>query len=371
MKFTTLLATGLIAVSVLHARADGLDQWTPVSQLGDTITAVHFLNENFIALGLKGVYRSLDGVEWGNLPPVPRGITKAISYGNGVFVAAGGTLTATSPDLTNWTVRAVGGVRDLLSVTYGGSQFLLLDAPGTVWAAADGADWRATGGAITNNALTYASGLFLGTGTKAASSPDGIKWTLASTNATGTGGDLALRSAAFGVAGWVGLGTNSGSVWISPDALKWTRVATLQATNLARLTFAAGRYVAAGDRGLIWTSPDGKNWTGRFLPDDSTPKFVAHNGSHFVAVTDDGVVYRSGLVATEGSPANLELDLYPGLRITGAIGSRYDIEATTEVEGITGWAKIGFVVLRGPSMFWVDEEKLTPARRFYRAVEVR
>ncbi len=99
MKSTTLLATGLLAASQLFARADGLDQWTAASQLGDTITAVHFLNENIIALGLKGVYRSADGVEWASLPPVPRGITKAISYGNGVFVAAGGTLTAVTKSL--------------------------------------------------------------------------------------------------------------------------------------------------------------------------------------------------------------------------------------------------------------------------------
>ena len=66
MKQIMLLLTLLAARAAVYA--DGLDDWKRVASLNDSIGELRLLNNELVALGAKGIYRSADGTNWTTLP---------------------------------------------------------------------------------------------------------------------------------------------------------------------------------------------------------------------------------------------------------------------------------------------------------------
>lgn len=65
----------------------------------------------------------------------------------------------------------------------------------------------------------------------------------------------------------------------------------------------------------------------------------------------------------------LEIALYPGIRLTGELGTTYVIESKTEVEGAS-WMTRGWIELTTPTTIWIDPVPTDSPRRMYRAVKV-
>jgi hypothetical protein len=64
------------------------------------------------------------------------------------------------------------------------------------------------------------------------------------------------------------------------------------------------------------------------------------------------------------TPANLQLNAYPGVRITGAIGRTYQIQSSPNM---TTWSTVATVLLNSSPYLWIDQHPIA-GNKFYRAV---
>jgi formylglycine-generating enzyme required for sulfatase activity len=65
--------------------------------------------------------------------------------------------------------------------------------------------------------------------------------------------------------------------------------------------------------------------------------------------------------------AGLDIHLYAGLTITGAVGTVYSIEYATDLSKTNGWRSLGFVQLPETNYLWIDRSSSAASGRFYRA----
>ena len=72
--------------------------------------------------------------------------------------------------------------------------------------------------------------------------------------------------------------------------------------------------------------------------------------------------------ASAQTPAGLEVQLYPGLSITGAVGTVYSIEFVTDLSQTNAWRCLEFLRLPATNYLWFDRSGPVTRRRFYRAV---
>lgn len=71
------------------------------------------------------------------------------------------------------------------------------------------------------------------------------------------------------------------------------------------------------------------------------------------------------------SPAELDLQVYAGLTITGAVGAVYAVEYVTDLaqtNTVGAWRCLEYVQLPASPHLWVDKSAPATTRRFYRAV---
>src|SRR6185369_15429997 len=73
--------------------------------------------------------------------------------------------------------------------------------------------------------------------------------------------------------------------------------------------------------------------------------------------------------ASAQTPAGLDIKLYPGLTITGKVGTVYSIEFVTDLSQTNAWRSLEFFQLPATNYLWFDPAPSATARRFYRAVE--
>jgi hypothetical protein len=64
------------------------------------------------------------------------------------------------------------------------------------------------------------------------------------------------------------------------------------------------------------------------------------------------------------APANLQLNTYPGVQITGAIGRTYQIQSSPDM---TDWSPVATVLLNSSPYLWIDQNPIA-GNKFYRAV---
>jgi hypothetical protein len=59
---------------------------------------------------------------------------------------------------------------------------------------------------------------------------------------------------------------------------------------------------------------------------------------------------------------------YPGLSITGSVGSSYQIQYVSQLGGTNDWLTLANLVLLSNPMVWVDTTSSVPQTRFYRVI---
>jgi len=131
--------------------------------------------------GRIALTRSADqGIHWAAVGPALENTLQSVTYGNGLFVAVGGTggqhgLIMTSPDGLAWTVRSDTYAYRLNHVRYAQGLFAIVGDAGTVLLSSDGIQWTrqwADGGAPVTGQPLYAvceaQGRFLAVGRKGA-----------------------------------------------------------------------------------------------------------------------------------------------------------------------------------------------------------
>jgi len=106
-------------------------------------------------------------------------------------------------------------------------------------------------------AVTFGKGLFVATGWKILTSPDGRSgtWTERTISGQQWLGGVQFGNNAFVATGGYGFSANS------PDGISWSSAGSLNTQASRSLAFGAGKFVTATDAGNWWSSTDGESWT--------------------------------------------------------------------------------------------------------------
>jgi hypothetical protein len=183
---------------------DGVN-WTvrtsPLSQL----YSVGYGNGMFVATanGTANYITSSDGITW-TLRSLPVTSTHAVGFGNGKFVLPNGSIVQTSTDGITFATSSSASTRSWKAVTYGNGLYVAVASDGTisnsVMTSPDGTTWTSRTSTLTNLwSVTYGSGLFVAVSgdtstSNVMTSPDGINWT---TRVTPLGSSN-IKSVAYG-----------------------------------------------------------------------------------------------------------------------------------------------------------------------------
>jgi len=156
-----------------------------------------------------------------------------------------------------------------------------------------GVDWEvqsSTGLDLVWENIAYGNGLFVatsssGTGSRVATSPDGVKWTLRTTPQNNPWEGVTYGNGLFVAVSYSG--TNR--VMTSSDGITWTVRVAANTNQWRRVTYGNGLFVAVATSGTgnrVMTSPDGINWTAQTSAGDLTWRDVTYGNGLFVAVSN-------------------------------------------------------------------------------------
>jgi hypothetical protein len=180
-------ANGASSSNAIKTSTDAIT-WT-ARTFGSTASNIRLLYGNgiFVATygSTNGRFRtSTNGITWSSPITVPGSSPYyAMTYGNGLYVAAGGGGgIASSTDAITWTARTSGTALTIFSITYGNGLYVYGGDDGVLATSTDTITWtsRTSGAGIhTITALTYDNGLYAYSTTNGsiATSTDAVTWT--------------------------------------------------------------------------------------------------------------------------------------------------------------------------------------------------
>jgi hypothetical protein len=420
-QFGSLL---LLLLFTQIGHADPLDDWT-WHEPSSRVVGVAFGSGRLVAVGYDGqILSSTDGANW---IPSQSGVQyqfSSIAYGNGQFLAVGGSdfeLYATgwnsnvpaagqfysvilsSPDGITWDVRQMGFQSYRLTrIVFGGGQFvahgLVTNGQGSsiyqrIFTSTDGVVW-APHEFVTKNSfatidgMTYGNGLFVavggwhnfgpGSGSTLLTSTDASNWVerkFATSNV--------IYGVTFGKGQFVGVtgrvrdplasaGLVSGSILTSSDGTNWVeRVSDLQ-FGLRKVAFGNGEFVAMGDAGITLRSSDGLQWVQRPAAAGPTgdtlgygPVDIVYGHERFIAVGYEGGILQSRSISI------LRLSLTPiigtelfSLSLEGPTAADYTIQSSTDLKS---WRDVTKIAGSPSGIIILDVLPVMSDRQFYRA----
>jgi hypothetical protein len=262
--------------------------------LGGSLSAqqcVTYGNGLFVAAGLNSIAKSADGTNWSTVF-LPNRVVESVTYANGFFVAVGddGTIHVSS-DGTAWQTRLAVTSRRLLGVAYGAGKFVTVGARGTILTSTDTITWTPTSGGTLDRleTLGFVNGLFIAAGENGTiiTSTNGTSWTKQNIGITR---DLDGMEVANGVIVTVGKG---GSILTSTDGTHYTVQNSPVTNDLHGVTWGGGLWVAVGEPGIVLTSPDAVQWTQRVTGSSNSLKGATYAKGLWVVVGTQGSVITS------------------------------------------------------------------------------
>ena len=252
--------------------------WTNGTGLSDFYNSVVYGNGLYVAVGGDISANSSNGQTWREFTTLT-GFFNGVTYGNGLFVAVGrnrvgrGTF-AYSSDGENWTIGSLPVIFN--GVTYGNGLFVAVGDRAFAYSS-DGQNWMFDSLSDRYLGVTYGNGLFVAIGRDVfAYSSDGENWTESSLNFSD------YKAITYGNGLFVAIG--SGVFAYSSNGQTWRESTTLT-SNYNNITYGNGLFVAVGDGAFAYSS-DGENWTESSLNDSY--QAIAYGNSLFVAIGDYG-----------------------------------------------------------------------------------
>lgn len=275
----------------LMTYSSGASWTTRTSGTANALNAATYGNGTYVAVGDGGtVLTSTDGAAWmTRTSGTPQGLLGVV-YANGTYVAVGAVgTTVTSTDAANWTSRTWSGVRvQFNGVAYGNGTYVAVGHAGTILTSSNGVDWtsQTSGTSTPLRGVTYANGTFVvvGDSGEILTSPDGSTWTSQTSGTSDQFGGVASGNNKFVAVG-------AGKVRTSSDGVTWT--VTLTDSNVYRIGFADGKFVAVGFSGRFWTSSDGETWTERNTGASHDLYGVAYGNGVYLMVGENGTLLTS------------------------------------------------------------------------------
>jgi len=190
----------------------GLDNWHGVAYANGRFVAVGEASSGYAPFA--AIFTSTDAVTWSLIRPGTGPGLRCVTYGNGLWLAAGDDLY-TSIDAATWTPRTLPTTGTVHAATFGGGRFVLAGELGGVFTSTDGAAW---------------------------------------TRQTAFGNAI-VRGLASGNNEFVAVGERNGSgvIWSSADGLAWNEDASAP-VPLAAVAFGNGAFTAVGANGFVLQS---------------------------------------------------------------------------------------------------------------------
>jgi hypothetical protein len=260
------------------------------------------------------VMTSEDAITWVLQAAAAAATWKSIAFGNGIFVAVGGSPRSvmTSTDAIEWTLSYTepGVYGDFfMQVIFDGTQFVWAITPNSfgppciLATSLDGETWSfggSGGSAFDLAGIAFGAGVRVVTGRAAAFGINEIvdgSWTDPTPSPHGApspvsfpicfGGGLFV--AISSVKPWTGASPDFilHSIAItSADGTTWAEHA-IPAGEYQSICRGAGLYVAVGNYGAVSTSPDGSTWTARTAANANNWISVTYAAGQYVAVGVD------------------------------------------------------------------------------------
>ncbi len=291
-------------------------EWDKVSH--GTVQNLHDVTWNgsqYVAVGMHGtIVTSPDGANWtdhgltmaniGNLTLIPD--LKAVTWGNGQFVAVGNWILVTSPDGATWTSPWASPVINFRDVIWAGAPLNLFVAAGPgnkVSTSADGVTWTERSVGLSSNQhvdslawngskLVAAGGGLSTTDRFVATSEDTISWNVNSF--TSQFRDIVWDGSQF-------MAVESGmTIYTSPDGDTWTLAVTSppSASTLNGVVWDGSQYTAVGR--VVMHSSDGNTWAVQSMFTDNELNAITWNGdSQYVTVGEHGTILVAGYALAE------------------------------------------------------------------------
>jgi hypothetical protein len=286
---------------------------TPVSR---TWLGITYANNQFVAIanealsGDDNVMTSPDGINW-TIQTAFLGAWSGIVYANGVYVVVGGqtNYVMTSPDAVTWTLRTPASTLSWRAVTFGNGLFVAVAASGTdnrVMTSPDGITWtsRTAPNILVYEDVIFAGGLFVavassGTDNRVMTSPDGITWTSRVSAANNAWRSITYGNGLFVAVASSGTGNR---VMTSPDGINWTIRNSALDLDWYGVTFGNGVFVAVAENGTgnrVMSSTDGINWSIETTPADNGWRSITFGLNKFIALSFNG--HPNQVMTSEGS----------------------------------------------------------------------
>ena len=227
--------------------------------------AITYGNGKYVAVGNDGyVTSSSDGENWAAPKQVGTYIWNAITYGDGKFVAVGClsiAYSAISSDGVNWKLSSlISREGEFVGVIYLSKTFIAADKEGWIWKSTDGLSWQKSQQVTTSTIINinFLNGIIMITDAdyRIWMSSDGNTWSNSKTSFT-------CYASAYGNGKFVLVG-NLGYIISSTDGINWGDKVQIKPVTSNFIwygaTFGNGKFVVAGYSGYIATSIDGVKW---------------------------------------------------------------------------------------------------------------
>ena len=214
-----------------------------------------------------------------------------LAYGNGKWVAVGGTGVRISDNLVNWEFVTDEDtfLTRFKALSFASGYFVATGSEGIIIYSTDGVSWTPSyfEGGGRYDKVVYGNGIWL-----AAARLDG--GLIASTNLTHWFEVLPVggTALAYGDETFIFIDL-SGDVYSSTNGLTWSSTASLPdlaISETASVSYGEGLFIACSDE--IHVSTDGSNWVQRSNPPDVIYG-VAYGNDEYFAVGDNALIYRS------------------------------------------------------------------------------
>lgn len=312
--FTAFIWLALSGFVCLFATASSaFAQWakvSPASSPSATIFDIAHGQNQWIAVGDRGLIALRNGDSWNELPSISNTALRSVVHVGTRFVAVGDNgliLASAENDPTKWSVLASPTSSRLIDIQQLGSSWFILGASGLILTSSDGLAWTILRQADEDGpdftAISLFAGEFVGVvanSNQAWHSPNGVAWTAdpASTQVTYPRGLRVLNGYLVAWGSWGGIARSS-------EGHTWTKITSPLTTNSDGITdiiYAGGRYFLTGSDNfleanrpiysstdlLTWTATDG--WGRHRIVTDGT-EYVAAKG-YSVETSPDGLNWR-------------------------------------------------------------------------------
>ena len=340
----------------IHVTADEKSAWHDGIRIGDVIatlpasagwSSIAYGNGAFVAVGGSSgiVAYSDDGRRWSKVSMPADTYWSTVSFGAGKFVvlSSNSNIAACSTDGLRWTQTTMPVSGSWYSSAYGNGKFVAIIKGSDIAAySTDGIQWTQTSmpssgywcsiayGADKFVAVaTGASGVTLSSSTLSAYSSDGISWTKVSLPVSGYWESVAYGNGTFIAVsrGYAQYNTlqKTNKFCYSTTGTTWSYSTLPSTSNWQAVTYGADLFVAItrGSASAAY-SADGQTWTSTTLPISASWSSIVYGNNQFIAVASETDVYA---YSADGNTWNNTTD-----GLTTASGT----DVTAEVKDIIG-----------------------------------